>query len=154
MRNIMNQFYDKISLHDNLVHGISFSSDVGDFSSIVSFDIDHIMEWVNCSPEEGESIFKVAPAKLKFYDTTDLILNISWGDSKYSKYSGSSAGFYILDVIREKVDSPLKKADYYKWEILTNHDDYIITFGASYMSLDITGAPRLVNRQYLYNNER
>ncbi len=140
--------------HDNLIRGIGFSSDVGDFSSDIHFDIDHILEWICCSTEENKTLFSVSRALLKFHNVTDLIINISWGNSNYSEYSGYSSGVHILHIKKEAVMSTLSVPDYYKWEIVTTNKDYYITFGASSMSLELIGEPKTVNRQYLLNSER
>jgi len=142
--------------HDNLIHGVSFASDVGDFSSDIHFDIDHILEWLCCSKNMDESMFSVSRALLKFHDVSDLILDLSWGETQYSKFTGFRSGVFILDVKKENVESLLAKDDgsYYKWQILTNNKNSIIQFGASSMSLELIGTPKIVNRQYLINSER
>lgn len=143
-------------LHDNLIHGIMFSSDVGDFSSDVSFDIDHILEWGITSSHESGLQFLVSKAILTFHDVSDLVLELSWGDTQYSQFSGFSSGVYILEVVKERVDSPLASEDgeYYKWQINTNNKKSAIRFGASSMSLKLVGTPKQVNRQYLISEER
>lgn len=145
---------DNYQFHDNLIRGIVFASNMNEFSSDIHFDIDHILEWVRCSTIENDSIFSVTRALLKFHEVTDLNINISWGNSHYREYSGDSVGVYILDIKKEKVDSPLGTPEYYKWTIITSNDDYLITFGAASMSLELLGEPKQVNRQYLLNSER
>ncbi|MDK9363402.1 hypothetical protein [Lelliottia wanjuensis] len=147
---------DEHQFHDNLIRGVIFASEVGDFSSDIHFDIDHIVKWVHCSVKEGESLFSVSRALLKFHDVSDLNLDISWGNTQYTKYAGYSSGIYILDIIKRKIESPLapRAENYYEWEILTTNKNSIIKFGASSMSLELIGAPMTVNRQYLLNDER
>lgn len=145
---------DDYQFHDNLIHGFFFASDMDDFSSDIHFDIDHILEWKHCSTIEYETLFSITRALLKFHNVTDLNINITWGNSNYSEYSGYSSGVYILDIKKEKVESPLADPDYYKWTIFTSNDDYFITFGASSMSLELVGEPIQTNRQYLLNHER
>lgn len=140
--------------HDNLVRGINFASEVGDFSSDISFDIDHILEWINCSPNQDEYLFSVSQAILTFHYVSDLVMNISWGNSNYTKFTGDSSGFYILNIEKQKINSPLGDPDYYSWKITTNNKGQVISFGASDMSLKLIGSPQLVNRQYLLNSER
>lgn len=147
---------DENQFHDNLIRGVSFASDVGDFSSDIHFDIDHILQWIHCSVKEGESLFSVSRALLKFHDVSDLRLDISWGDTQYSQYAGYSSGVYILNITKERVTSSLAPGGegYYEWQILTNNKDCTIKFGASSMSLELIGPPKTVNRQYLLNDER
>lgn len=58
------------------------------------FDIEQILEWVKCSPV----LFSISQANLTFHDVSDLNINILWEDSKYTKYSSDSCGFYIISI--------------------------------------------------------
>ncbi|WP_421550803.1 hypothetical protein [Kluyvera intermedia] len=141
--------------HDNLIRGIFFASEMDSFDSELHFDIDHIINWVKCSPNENESLFLMSRGLLKFHNVSDLNMNISWGKTEYSEYSGYEGGIYIVDINKEKVISSLgDEGAYYKWEIKTNNIDCIINFGASSFSLELLGKPLTVNRQYLLNIER
>lgn len=150
------QLIDEHQFHDNLIRGVYFASGVDDFSSDIHFDIDHILQWVHCSVNEGESLFSVSRALLKFHGVSDLKLDISWGDTHYSQYSGCRSGVYIISIKKEKVESPLalEGGCYYEWQIFTHSKGSTIKFGASSMSLELIGTPKTVNRQYLLNNER
>lgn len=145
---------DVLWFHDNLIRGITFSSEVGSFSSDVSFDIEHILEWMACSPAENHFLFSVSQAIMTFHDVSDLNINVCREDSKYTRYSAGSFGFYIMSITKRKVDSKLGKSDYYGWKITTNNKDQLISFGASGISLKLIGEPKLVNRQHLLNSER
>ncbi|UGS43559.1 hypothetical protein [Pseudocitrobacter corydidari] len=143
------------NFHDNLIRGVSFASNMDSFDSELYFDIDHIIQWVKCSPNENESLFLISRGILKFHNVSDLCMNISWGDTQYKQYSGYQGGLYISDIKKELVSSSLGGSEeYYRWDINTNNKDSIITFGASSFSLELLGNPLTVNRQYLLNNER
>lgn len=148
---MINQDYDPFQFHDNSINGIIFPPYDENARSELHLDIDHILDWVYCSPIEGESIFSVSKGLLKFHNVTDLIININWGDSKYTS---SASREMIVEIQREKVSTTLGYPEYYKWTIVTNSDDYVISFGASSMSLELIGQPIEVNRQYLLSSER
>lgn len=125
------------------------------FDSELHFDIDHIIEWIECSPNENESLFLMSRGLLKFHNTSDLNMTILWGGTQYNQYSGYQGGLYIYDIKKERMKSSLSDSgEYYKWEVITNNKDCIITFGASSFSLELLGKPLIVNRQYLLNSER
>ena len=146
---------EEYEFHDNLIRGVNFASDMDSFDSELHFDIDHIVKWIKCSPIENESLFIMSRGLLKFHNVSDLIMNISWGSSKYNKYSGYQSGLYIFDIKKERVDSCLRgEGEYYRWEINTNNKYCQIAFGASSFSVELLGKPLTVNRQYLLNSER
>lgn len=146
---------EEYEFHDNLIHGVFFASDMDSFDSELHFDIDHIIKWEKCSSSENESQFLMSRCLLKFHNTADLNMTISWGNTQYNKYSGYQSGLYIFDIKKELVNSSLSgNGEYYKWEITTNNKDCIITFGASSFSVELLGKPLTVNRQYLLNSER
>ena len=142
--------FSSAMLHDNLIHGITLPY-LDSMESTLSFDIDHILKCVHCSPNTGESIFLVSKALLSFHHVTDLTLNITWENSHYSH---SEQGLFIIEAQREKVDTVLRLNEYYKWNIITNEKNYVISFGAASMSLELIGEPKRVNRQHLLKHER
>lgn len=147
--------HEECELHDNLIRGVFFASDMDSFDSELHFDIDHIIKWVECSPDENESLFLMSRGLLKFHNVSDLNMNISWGSTRYNQYSGYQSGLYIIDVKKTRVSSSLTdNGEYYRWEINTNNKNCIITFGASSFAIELLGKPLTVNRQYLLNSER
>lgn len=141
---------DDSQFHDNAIHGISFVTE--DFRSDLCLDIDHIIQWPTCAAVENKDpVFTISKAVLTFHDVTDLVINIDWGASGYTT---SVSGFYIVSIEKEKIDTPLRFLEYYKWQVITNQLRSKLTFGASGMSLNLVGAPISVNRQYLKEIER
>ncbi|EBS7633215.1 hypothetical protein CDR68_05100 [Salmonella enterica] len=143
--------YNEDSFHDNLIHGVIFYSDVGEFSSDLAFDIDYIEQWRVA--DDGTVEFVIFKALLKFTNVTDLKLLVDWGSTNNSLFSGHASGLYINKIIKEKITSPISE-DYFLWRIETNSSDSNIFFGASNMFLEITGKSNIVNRQYLLKKER
>ncbi len=139
------------SFHDNLIHGILFYSDSGEFSSDIAFDIDYIEKWIKM--DDNEINFIISKALLKFHKVTDLKISIDWGETNNSLFSGYASGLYINNIIKKKIHSPIAD-DYFLWRIDTNNHDSFINFGASSFSLDIIGRQRIVNRQFLLRSER
>lgn len=143
--------FDENSFHDNLIHGIVFYSDPGEFSSDVALDIDYIQKWIK--NENDEISFVISRALLIFHEVTDLKISIDWGNTKNSQFSGDASGLYINSIIKKKIYSPIAN-DYFLWRIDTNiHDDYMF-FGASSFSLEIKGEEQILNRQFLLRRER
>lgn len=143
--------FDNYQFHDNVIRGIIFPGQGENTSTVLSFDIDYILDWISCSSESDESLFSVTRATLSFSGVTDLNLNISWRDSNFTT---SEVGICIISIEREKVITSLGYPEYYKWKIVTQDDNYTITFGASDISLKLIGNSYIVNRQYLLDDER
>ncbi|MFZ2726503.1 MAG: hypothetical protein WAX77_09655 [Methylococcaceae bacterium] len=141
---------DEYQFHDNFVHGIYFDINPGGIKSELHLDIDHIIQWSSCSENE---VFIISKAILKFYDVTDLSINIEWDKTGYTS---SVSGSCIIDCIKsEKIKTSLRFPAYYKCEILTHDESSKISFGASGMCVEIKGKPvKVINRQYLMENER
>jgi hypothetical protein len=149
---IKNMDYNEYKFHDSLIHGFNFS--VEDLNSQLNFDIDFIISWPSCASLENEFYetkkFKVSRGLLKFFDVTDLLVKIEWGDSKYT--SGGSAEF-INKIARRPVKTTLRVKNYYLWNIITNSKS-VISFGASSYDFDLLGKALFVERQFLMDSER
>lgn len=106
------------SFHDNLIHGVIFYSDPGEFSSDVALDIDYIQKWVQ--NENNEILFIISRTLLIFHDVTDFNMSINWGDTNNSRFSGDASGLYINKITKKKTYSPVAE-DYFLWQICTNN---------------------------------
>ncbi|MGY6030093.1 hypothetical protein [Phytobacter sp. AG2a] len=142
--------FESVSFHDNAIHGFYLPENLSEETSPLCFDIDHIIEWTECS-SSGEVIFSVCQGIISFYDVTDLKINITWSNSNYS---ASEVGLYILDIKRTTVKTPLRLPQYYRWEIITNNSNYHFSFAASSMSIILIGDAKKTERQYLLADER
>ncbi|WP_105478215.1 hypothetical protein [Escherichia coli] len=107
----MEHVFNEVCFHDNLIHGIIFCSDSGEFSSDIALDIDYIEKWIKT--EEGEIFFVISKALLKFHDVTDLKILIDWGETNNSEFSGCAAGVYINKIIRKKYTPLLQMIIFY-----------------------------------------
>ncbi|MFX4311933.1 hypothetical protein F8O53_08270 [Enterobacter sp. 63] len=143
--------FNEDTFHDNLIHGVIFHSDPGEFSSDVALDIDHIQKWIK--NENNEISFIISRALLIFHDVTDLKISINWGNTNNSLFSGDASGLYINKITKNKIYSPIAE-NYFLWQIYTNNRESHINFGASSFSLEIKGKQQTVNRQFLLRRER
>ena len=142
--------FESVSFHDNAIHGFYLPENLNEGTSPLSFDIDHIIEWIDCS-NSGRTIFSVCQGIISFSDVTDLKINIVWPNSNYS---ASVVGLYILDIKRTIVKTHLRLPQYYRWEIITNNNNYHFSFGASSISMALIGDAKSIERQYLLGDER
>lgn len=142
--------FENYSFHDNAIHGIFLPGYEKNEESTLSFDIDHILQWGECSGNTVES-FSVSQALLSFHNVTDLNARIAWSNSNYTS---SESGIYIIDINREIVRTTLRHPQYFKWNIITNSDSYAFSFGASSLSLKLLGNTHKLDRQHLLSNER
>ncbi|MCD4560015.1 hypothetical protein [Lelliottia nimipressuralis] len=148
--NNMTYDFENYNFHDNAIHGVFLPGYERNEESILSFDIDHILEWGECCENKIES-FSVSQALLSFHNVTDLNAIISWSDSNFTSSEG---GIYIIDIQREIVNTTLRLPQYFKWKIMTNSKNYTFSFGASSMSLKLLGDIHVTDRQHLLSDER
>jgi len=142
--------FENYSFHDNAIHGILLPGYEKNEESTLVFDIDHILQWGECS-ENTVKTFSVSQALLSFHHVTDLNARISWSNSNYTS---SESGVYIIDIQRETIETTLRLPQYFKWNIITNSDSHTFSFGASSLSLRLLGNTHKVERQHLLNSER
>jgi hypothetical protein len=83
----MNDF-EKMSWHDNAIHGFTIREGDDGCSGELDLDIDYILEWLNT--ENNNFSFRLAPATLTFYEVTDLIISIN--------YSAATAAFQPMAI--------------------------------------------------------
>lgn len=140
--------HDPDLFHDNMIRGLKFC--VEDFVSDFILDVDHIIEWPDCSESDVLS-FKVVPGSLRFENVTDLMVQIIWPTSGYSS---SVTGVQIDKIARLSVSTPMRFPNYYSWEISMTDGRSKISFGASASLFTPSGDPQIVNRQYLNDRER
>ncbi|MCX4027829.1 hypothetical protein H0A36_28555 [Endozoicomonas sp. SM1973] len=144
---ITNNDFERISWHDNMIHGFSFDVNAEEFRSDLIIDIDYIVEW-SC---DDESEFKISPSFLTFHDITDLYINIDWGESGFMN---AASGIFIIDIQRKSVETKLRMKNYYKWTIILNDKNHSISFGASGFTQKAYIDPVSTDIQYLKKNQR
>jgi hypothetical protein len=84
--------YEKLSWHDNYVHGIVIRE--GEYGTgEVILDLDYIVEWIR---EGGTFKFRIAPAALTFHRVSDLIISLN-----YVNPSAAITPFCMNDISRE-----------------------------------------------------
>ncbi|NNF29060.1 MAG: hypothetical protein HKN73_17685 [Gemmatimonadetes bacterium] len=141
--------YDSYRFHDNQIHGIAFRAadpDLGDWTSDLILDIDHVLEWVR----DGDRIqFRVQPATLTFHGVTDLRLRL---DGTVDGHSIGVALPWILEIERDHPLEPPRDPGRpaYAWRIvLASTPDGEISFGSWGYTLELRGEPVLQDEQGL-----
>ena len=147
---LMQDVFESFSFHDNAMHGIFLPEKISEGVSPLCIDIDHIIEMKECCVN-GKTTFAVCQGMICFHDVTDLKINIAW---RSSNFTTSETGTFIVDIKREVVETSLRLPVYYNWEIITNSDNYHISFGASSLSVNLIGEIKIIDRQYLLGDER
>lgn len=142
--------FDPFMFHDNLVHGIAVC--VEGFKSELRLDLDYIISWPTCVPEDPDvGDFSVVKGLLTFQDVTDLNVTIDWGSTGYTT---AVSGPYIDVIQRNEIAPALRLPEYFTWKIIFSDGRSSISFGASSISLQTFGDPIKVGRQYLTEQER
>ncbi|MHC4441441.1 MAG: hypothetical protein ACYTF1_04220 [Planctomycetota bacterium] len=143
--------FEKMSWHDNCIHGFHFYSE--EWTSDLILDIDYIVEWV-CGVDKICK-FWISPATLTFHDVTDLKINVDWGDSGMQTILHE---MYIYDIQREKVKDQKICLDqnYYRWTIQIDvpMSGDGITFGATGFTQILRDEPILADDQFLPPSKR
>jgi len=136
--------FDRLSWHDNHVHGLSVSE--GQYGSgELALDLDFILEWKSGGPDGVQ--FSIAPATLTFHEVTHLELALD-----YLTDSASMGPFSIAGIERR-----LEKRERYTatvWTIVINWPRGKISFEATGFSQVLRAAPILKDQQSLTKSER
>jgi hypothetical protein len=69
--------FDSISWHDNHVHGLRFFEGEHGTGEL-EFDLDYILEWLTPVAGAVSYRYRVAPARLRFRDVTNLAISIDY----------------------------------------------------------------------------
>lgn len=129
--------YERMGWHDNHIHAfrIEECDETGNGGTLI-FDIDYILEWVDC---DGRCRFLIAPARLTFHDVWDLRLNVD--------FLSCTAGHCALSVdgITMQADERGSKL----WQIKLNWPAGVIAFSASGFEQLAVREPVLCDQQRL-----
>jgi hypothetical protein len=135
--------YDSLSWHDNHVHALRLAEGE-DGAGELELDIDHILAWV---PEGGSFRYRIAPARLRFFEVTGLRIDVDWARSS------AAMGPFSIDGIERRVE----QRTHYKavcWRIPVNFPPGEITFEATGFEQHLTGSELLADHQCLTRSER
>ena len=130
--------YDKMSWHDNHVHGIRIVE--GKYGAgELELDLDYITEWCNC--EEGYE-FLVLPAKLTFFGVTSLVISLD--------YKTPTAGLcpFSIDSIERRYEGR-ERYTAQLWKIEINWPKGSVEFEAESFVQKSVGVPLRSKEQYL-----
>jgi hypothetical protein len=141
--------FDRLSWHDNLVHGLRWEigdPDRNEWHSRLILDIDHILDWIRGT--DGRFSFRVAPATLVFDDATDLSIQLP--DRGYGSQINLSP-LSIDGIERERLRDQRICLDrpYWRWAIRCNDPNGgLISFGASGFRQTLRAEPVPTDEQW------
>ena len=139
--------YEKMNWHDNHIHSFKIRESDDDWSGVLEFDIDYILEWHNA--ENNGFNFLLAPATLSFYGVADLVITID-----YSKAPARVGPMMIHEIQRELESFPNGHSNF-KWNIEMGWPtESFISFSASTFTQVLCGKPLMSASQYLLYSER
>jgi hypothetical protein len=138
--------FDSMSWHDNHVHALRLiegEHGAGDFE----LDLDYILEWLQPTSHLGSYRYRIAPARLRFHDVTDLAISIDYGAASAAMGPFSIAG----------IERRIEQRQHYLatcWRIPVNFPPGEIRFEASGFEQSLVADELLVDRQWLTPTER
>lgn len=138
--------FDSMSWHDNYVHALRFvegKHGAGEFE----LDLDYILEWLRPAAASDSYRYRIAPARLRFRDVTNLAISMDYGTA-----SAAMGPFSIANINRRT-----EQRRYYTavcWQIPINFPPGEIRFEASGFEQLLVADELLVDRQWLVPAER
>ena len=138
--------FDKLSWHDNAIHGFSFREGPEAVGDLV-LDIDFILEWL-CDRSSGSCDFRVAPATLTFHEVSDLVLSLDYVTTTAALCAPS-----IGEITRQELIYP---NDYksFAWTISINWPSGSICFHASGFTQVLRAEAIVASEQSLAPDQR
>jgi hypothetical protein len=141
--------FEDYSWHDNAIHGFRIVEGPDGCGGELILDIDFIIEWLPPQTEEKAFEFRIAPADLKFQDTTDLIISVD-----YASCSAALQPMTIHEIHREVVTYPNGYSSF-EWKIEINCPrNSFISFRSPGFTQVLTAAPIVSGAQYLSPSQR
>jgi len=131
--------FDSMSWHDNHVHGLRPMAGEHGLGEL-ELDLDYILEWLAVAGDAFR--FRIAPARLRFRDVSDLRLAID-----YVAASAAIGPFSIAGI--ERRTERRERSQAVCWRIVANFPPGEISFQASGFTQQLTGREVLVDRQWL-----
>ena len=138
--------FDSISWHDNHVHGLRFFEGEHGTGEL-EFDLDYILEWLTPVAGAVSYRYRVAPARLRFRDVTNLAISIDYASAS------AAMGPFSIDGIERRVEQR-RYSPAVCWRIPVNFPPGEIRFEASGFEQSLIADGLLVDRQWLTPAER
>ena len=130
--NWTDQDFEVMDWHDNFIDSISFPSE----NLILKLNIDYILEWIKPDNEELYQ-FKVALAKLEFYNVLNLTIDLAFSNT---------ACLYIDEILRSNRRlSPNRKG--FLWDYKIKTDKGSITFDSTGFTQTLISQPQISHSQ-------
>jgi hypothetical protein len=136
--------FESTSWHDNYVHALRLVEGADGAGELHLF-LDHILEWMD--GDETSFLFKVAPARLRFFGVSNLRVQLDYGASS------AAMGPFQIDGIDRRTE---KRAHYdaVVWTICATFPSGEIEFEATGYVQELTAPEIVVKRQWLTPAER
>ena len=141
--------FEEMSWHDNHVHGIQVEVDNEDHGTgILVLDLDHILEWI-APASPGEAVrFRIARARLTFYEISALRIEIDWASAQ-----AGMTPFSIGEISRRKLEYPTGYVSW-AWTVAVNWPQGAITFNSPRFSQVLVGPVVATDGQCLTLRQR
>jgi len=139
--------FDSLNWHDCHVHGIQIVEGEHGAGELW-LDLDYILEWLCPTEENGQVIFRIAPAMLKFRSVFDLRMRLNYKDS-----AAAITPFSIDGIERSPVDQPSHNS-HYQWTIKVNWPTGSMTFESQGFTQQLTGPVIHTDQQCLNELDR
>lgn len=146
MRKWTQDDFDSMSWHDNHVHGLRFFEGEHGTGEL-ELDLDYILEWITPTAESVSFRYRIAPARLRFHDVTNLAISIDYASAS------AAMGPFSIDGIERRVEQRRYGPTVY-WRIPVNFPPGEIRFEASGFEQSLVADELLVDRQWLTPTER
>jgi len=139
--------FSQMSWHDNAVHGIRIIEGQYGSGEFV-LDIDYILEWLPKQDHEGGLRFRIAPAELRFHETTDLKIALD-----YASATAALTPFSIHQIQFEPIEyeNGIRSK---RWRIEINWPVGEITFQSPRLTQALTGSAIVSDVQSLSDEQR
>lgn len=126
--------FDHMNWHDNYIHSFILP----DENLIFELDIDYILQWIK-KIDSNLFKFKVAPARLKFYDVLGLNINLVYENSTGINIDSISRRNRRLSPNNKKII----------WNYFIETDKGIISFESTGYSLTLSEKSQIIDSQRL-----
>lgn len=139
------QDFEKLSWHDNYIHGITLVAGEHGAGELV-IDIDYILEWMGCN-QDGQYQFKIAPAKLTFEEVINLNFSLDYASMS------AAMGPFSIDGIERHVEAR-ERYNAIVWTINVSFPAGQISFEASGFRQSLRGDAAVSDEQFLTQEQR
>lgn len=141
--------FEDLCWHDNAIHAFRIAEGDDGCSGQLTLDIDHILEWISPTDQDGRFSFLVSPADLIFLQVTDLVISID-----YASCFASLQPMTVDEIRREVITYPNGYSSF-SWKIeLNGPENGFISFHSPGMSQVLKSKTVRSSAQWLMPSQR